>query len=217
MSFHDKTAEPAGPQESTGPQETSPEITALLQAWSAGAGGALDELMPLVFEDVRLIAHRFFRHERPDHTLQTTALVHEVYLRLMDRRTVQWHNRAQFFGALAHMIGRILVDHARRHLSAKRGGGALKMPLDTAVVGVSYPERSEDLVALDLALERLQVLDPRKHRVVQLKFFMGLTIPEIADVLGVASSTVIEDWKNAKAFLLRELDGGAAAAVERVA
>ena len=185
------------------PRLSDHEITALLDSWSAGDPEALDRLMPLVFEDIREIAQRAFRREPTDHTLQPTALVHEVYLRLTGLRTVQWTNRAQFFGTLAHIMRRILVDRARRHQAAKRGAGIPVLPLDEALL----PDvvRPADLVALDDALDALADLDPRKHQVVVLKFFIGLTREEIAELLGVATSTVIRDWANARAWLLREL------------
>ncbi len=182
---------------------TESEITQLLQEWSAGEPDALDRLIPLVIEDVRQIAERYLRHESPDHTLQPTALVNEVYLRLTRLRTVQWQNRSHFLGEMARMMRRLLVDHARRHQSAKRGAGAPKIPLDDALL--KGPVRPSELVALDDALETLATLSPRQHQVVELKFFIGLKLEDIAEVLGVVRSTVISDWKNARAWLLREL------------
>ncbi len=182
---------------------TQDEITRLLHDWSDGDPEALNKLMPLVFDDIRDIARRHFRHESPDHSLQPTALVNEVYLRLVGRRTVQWKNREHFFGGLAGMMRRILVDHARRRLSAKRGSGAPKISLDEAILPAAV--RPADLVALDDALETLGTLNARQLKVVELKFFIGLTQEEIAEVLGVARSTVIRDWANAAAFLKREL------------
>jgi len=186
---------------------TKSEITGLLQDWSAGDLEALAKLMPLVFDDVRHIARRYFNHEVPEHTLQPTALVNEIYLRLAGLRTVQWKNRRHFFGEMARMMRRLLVDHARRHGSAKRGGGIPRIPFNEAIL----PEevRAADLVALDDALQALAALHPRQHQVVELKFFMGLTREEIAEVLDVAVSTVIRDWANARAWLLREFSGGA--------
>ena len=182
---------------------TESEITQLLKEWSAGDSEALDRLIPLVIEDVREIAERYFRHESPDHTLQPTALVNEVYLRLTRLRTVQWQNRAHFLGEMARMMRRLLVDHARRHQSAKRGAGAPKIPLDDAIL--EGPVRASELVALDDALEILATLSPRQHQVVELKFFIGLSLEDIAEVVGVVRSTVIRDWANARAWLLREL------------
>ncbi len=182
---------------------TASEITQLLKEWSDGDSEALDRLIPLVIEDVREIAQRALRHESPAHTLQPTALVNEVYLRLIKLRTVQWQNRAHFLGEMARMIRRLLVDHARRHQSAKRGAGAPKISLDEAFL--ESPVRPSELVALDEALETLAALNPRQHQVVELKFFIGLKLEDIAEVLGVVRSTVISDWKNARAWLLREL------------
>lgn len=182
---------------------TDSEITALLEQWSDGDPEALDQLIPLVFDEVRDMARRYFLNETPGHTLQPTALVHEVYLRLRGRRTVQWKNRRHFFGSMAGMIRHILVDRARRHKSAKRGGGAKKIPLDDVLLVAE--DRHPDWVALDEALATLAGLDPRQHRVVELKFFIGLTLEQIAEVLDVAKSTVIRDWANARLFLLREL------------
>ncbi len=182
---------------------TKSEITELLQEWGGGDPQALDQLMPLVLDDVRQIARKYLRRESPAHTLQPTALVNEVYLKLAGLRTVQWQNRSHFFGEMARMMRRILVDHARRHQSAKRGAGAPKIALDEALLPGEV--RPGDLVALDDALETLGALDPRKRQVVELKFFIGLTLDEIAEVLGVVRSTVIRDWANARAWLLREL------------
>ncbi len=182
---------------------TESEITRLLQEWSAGDAEALDRLIPLVIEDVREIARRYLRRESPAHTLQPTALVNEVYLRLIKLRTVQWQNSRHFLGEMASMMRRLLVDHARRHRSAKRGAGAPKIPLDEAFL--ESPVRPSELVALDDALDTLASLSSRQHQVVELKFFIGLNLGQIAEVLGVARSTVISDWKNARAWLLREL------------
>lgn len=182
------------------------EITVLLEQWSAGDADALDRLIPLVFDQMRAMAHNFFRKEAPNQTLQTTALVHEVYLRLQGRRTVQWRNQSHFFGSLAAMIRQILVDRARRRKSAKRGGGVPPLPFDELLLTVEA--RDPELLALDEVLEKLKKLSPRQHQVVELKFFMGLTLEEIAQVLDVAKSTVIKDWANSRAFLLRELSRG---------
>ncbi len=182
---------------------TESEITRILQDWSAGNPEALDQLIPLVIEDVRAIAEKYFRHESPDHTLQPTALVNEVYLRLIKLRTVQWKSRSHFLGEMAMMMRRLLVDHARRHLSAKRGAGAPKIPLDDVIL--EGPVRPAELVALDDALKTLATLSPRQHQVVELKFFIGLTLEQIAEVVGVVRSTVIRDWMNARVWLQREL------------
>lgn len=179
------------------------DVTRLLQDWSQGDSEALDRLMPLVFNDIRDIAGRYFRRESPDHSLQPTALVSEIYLKLAGLRTVQWRNRRHFFGSLAGMMRRILVDHARRRYTVKRGAGGQKISLDETLLPADI--RPADLVALDDALDVLERVDTRKRRVVELKFFIGLTRDEIAEVMGVARSTVIRDWANARALLLREL------------
>ena len=180
------------------------DITRLLEDWSQGDQDALDRLMPLVFSDVRDIAKRYFRRESPDHSLQPTALVNEIYLKLTGLRSVEWRNRSHFFGSLAKMMRRILVDHARRRHAEKRGSGGLKVSLEDAILPAEM--RPADLVALDDALDVLESIDRRKRQVVELKFFIGLTRDEIAEVLGVACSTVIRDWANARALLLRELE-----------
>lgn len=160
--------------------------------------------MPLVFEDVRHMARGYFQKGEPEGTLQPTALVNEVYLRFTGLRTVHWKNSRHFFGSAAQMMRRILVDRARRRKSLKRGGHVIKLPVDPALLSAEV--RAEELVALDDALVALESFDSRKRQVVELKFFCGLTNEEIAEVLGVVKSTVIRDWKNARAWLLRELD-----------
>jgi len=189
--------------------EASPhEVTQLLQAWSAGEQGALDKLVPVVYQELRRLAKRYMAHESPGHTLQTTALVNEAYLRLVDVKQVNWQNRAHFFGVSAQLIRRILVDHARSRRSLKRGGDGLAVSLDEALlVG---RERGADLVALDDALKTLAASDPRRGRVVELRFFGGLSVEETAEVVRVSPETVMHDWKFAKAWLLRELGGKAA-------
>lgn len=186
---------------------TSSEITALLDRWSGGDAEALGELVPLIFDDVRELARRGLAKERPDHTLQPTALVNEVYLRLEGSRTVQWRNREQFFGFLSQLIRRILVDHARGHRRAKRGSGVKPLALDD-IVGLGKTPHPE-LVALDDALKDLAALDPRQAQIVELKFFIGLTLEQIADVFGVSLSTVNREWKSARMWLLRALDNRA--------
>jgi RNA polymerase sigma factor (TIGR02999 family) len=181
-------------------------VTNLLAAWSGGDRAALERLMPLVERELHLLASRYLRRERPGHTLQTTALVHEAYLRLVDQRDVRWQSRAHFFGIAAQMMRRILVDHARRIAYARRGGGAAKVSLDEACV-VSA-ERAAELVALDDALLALARLDERKCRVVELRYFGGLSVEETAEVLGVSTDTVGRDWRAARAFLRRELEAG---------
>jgi len=179
------------------------EVTGLLAAWSAGDRAALDRLVPLVERELHALARRRLRGERPGHTLQATALVNEAYLRLVDQRQAQWHSRGQFFAIAARLMRRILIDHARRHAYAKRGGGAPALPLDEAcVVG---EERAAGLVALDDALGLLSSVDERKARIVELRYFGGLSVDETAAVLGVHPDTVNRDWQRAKAFLRREL------------
>jgi RNA polymerase sigma factor (TIGR02999 family) len=182
---------------------TPRDVTHLLAAWRQGDREAQAHLLPLVYDELRRLAHRYLQRERPDHTLQATALVHEAYLRLIDQRQAQWQNRAHFFGLAAQMMRRILIDHARQQHAAKRGGAEQKLSLDEAV-WVSA-ERATDLVALDDALTRLAVLDPQQSRIVELRFFGGLTIEETAEVLGVSPATVKRDWSMAKAWLYREL------------
>jgi RNA polymerase sigma factor (TIGR02999 family) len=180
------------------------DVTALLAAWSEGDRAALDTLMPLVERELHALARRQLRRERPGHTLQTTALVNEAYLRLVDQRQAQWHNRAHFFAIAAQMMRRILVDHARGIAAARRGGDAAKVPLDEACV--LAPLRGPDLLALDDALGALAKLDERKSRVVELRYFGGLSVEEAATVLGVHPDTVARDWRSARAFLRRELE-----------
>ena len=180
--------------------------TELLLAWGRGERAAFDQLVPLVHDELRRMARRYMGHERPGHTLQATALVNEVYLRLIDVNQARGQNRAQFFALAAQVMRRILVDFARARASEKRGGGAQRISLDEALV-VST-QRSPDLLALDAALEALACVDVRKSRVVELRYFGGLTNEETADVLRVSSDTVKRDWRFAKLWLLRELTGG---------
>ena len=185
---------------------SSHDVTQILQAWSNGDRRALEELIPIVYEELRSQAAGYLRRERPDHTLQTTALIHEAYLRLVDQKNVRWQNRAHFFGVAAQLMRRILVDHARKDRALKRGGPALKLPLEEAAA-VSG-ESDMNLVALDEALTKLAAMDERKGRVVELKYFGGLTAEEAAEVLGVSEATVRHDWGLAKAWLRREMVGG---------
>ncbi|MGH9845047.1 MAG: sigma-70 family RNA polymerase sigma factor [Blastocatellia bacterium] len=183
---------------------SSHRVTDLLQAWSNGDQSALDRLMPLVHQELHRLARNFMARERPGHTLQTTALVNEAYLRLVDVNRMQWQNRAHFFGVSAQLMRRILVEFARSRHRHKRGGEALRVSLDKAMeVG---GEQETDLIALDDALSTLAGIDPRKSRVVELRFFGGLSVEETAEVLKVSSDTVTRDWKAAKLWLLRELD-----------
>jgi len=178
------------------------EVTQLLAAWSDGDRSALEKLLPLVADELHRLAHRYMNREREGHTLQTTALVNEAYLKLIDQRNVHWQNRAHFFGIAAQIMRRILIDHARKHLGAQRGGGKIISLDEVAVVS---DERASELVALDDALTSLAKVDERKGRVVELRFFGGLSVEEIAEVLAVSPDTITRDWRRAKAFLRREL------------
>jgi len=179
-----------------------PNVTVLLQAWSGGDREALDQLTPVVYEELRRLARHYMRGERSGHILQTTALVNEAYLRLVDLKRMSWQNRAHFFAVSAQLMRRILVDHARRH-NLKRGAGMQHVPLeDTAVVGSG---REPDFVALDLALRDLAAMDARKAQVVELRFFGGLSVEETAEVLKVSAVTVMRDWSSARAWLYRQL------------
>ena len=178
-------------------------VTGLLVAWRGGDAGALDRLLPLVYAELRRVAHRYMRDERPNHPLQTTALVHEAYLRLIDVTRVDWQSRNHFFAVSAQMMRRILVEAARRRDAGKRGGDASHVALDEAFVPAA--DRGADLLALDEALEHLATLAPRKARVVELRYFAGLSVKETADVLGVSVETVMRDWRMAKLWLQRDL------------
>ena len=180
------------------------EMTELLAAWSDGDRDALDRLLPLVERELHRLAHQYMSRERPDHTLQTSALVNEAYLKLVDQTRVRWQNRAHFFAIAAQTMRRILIDHARRRRYDKRGGGARALPLDEAA-HVS-DERAAELVALDDALGLLQEVDERKARVVELRYFGGLSIEETAEVLKVSPDTIGREWRRARAFLLREME-----------
>jgi len=184
----------------------SSQVTELLRAWAAGDGAALDTLVPLVEAELRRLARRYMARERRDHTLQTTALVHEAFIRLAGAQHLDWHDRAHFIGIAARLMRRVLVDHARERAVQKRGGGAFKVSLDEGMA-VS-PAPNLDLLALDRALEALAVVDPRKCQVIDMRFFGGLTVEETADVLGVSPDTVRRDWRLAKLWLLREINEG---------
>ena len=184
----------------------SHDVTQILQAWSNGDPRALEDLIPVIYEELRRQAARYLRRERPNHTLQTTALIHEAYLRLVDQKDVRWQNRAHFFGVAAQLMRRILVDHARKDRAVKRGGPAIKLPLGEAAAIAGRPDMN--LVALDEALSKLAAMDERKSRVVELKYFGGLTAEEAAEVLQVSPATVRHDWSMAKAWLRREIAGG---------
>ena len=179
------------------------EVTELLTAWSGGDKAALDKLMPLIHQELRRLAHRYMSRERPGHTMQTTALVNEAYLRLVNRDGVHWQNRAHFFAIASQLMRHILVDHARSHAYAKRGGGAQTISLDEAMV-VSQ-ERAAEVVALDDVLKELAKIDPQQSRIVELRFFGGLTIEETAVVLRLSPATIKREWSTAKAWLYHEL------------
>jgi RNA polymerase sigma-70 factor (ECF subfamily) len=182
-------------------EEHSQGLTQLLAAWSDGDQSALDRLLPLVEAELRRLAHHYMSHERQDHTLQTTALVNEAYLKLIDQR-VEWQNRAHFFGIAAQIMRRILIDHARRRLGPRRGGGNTISLDEVAVVS---DERASELVALDEALTELAKVDERKSKVVELRYFGGLSVEDTATVLGLSTETIRREWLRAKAFLHREL------------
>jgi RNA polymerase sigma factor (TIGR02999 family) len=173
-------------------------VTQLLVAWSQGDERALDALTPLVYDELRSLAHSYMRRERPGHTLQSTALVHEAFMRLVDQ-DVQWNSRAHFFGIAAQMMRRILVDHAKAQAAAKRGAGAPRIELDERLA--ASPQRDVDLLALDEALERLSEVDPQRSRIVELRFFGGLSNEESAEVLGVSPATIQRQWAGARAWL----------------
>ncbi len=187
--------------------DTRAEITGLLRGMHGGEDGAMDRLLPLVYDDLRRIAHRQLGGERDGHTVNTTALVHEAYFRLVDHRQGEWRDRAHFFAVASRAMRRVLVDYARRHRAAKRGGALRQVPLDDAMLAAE--ERADVLVSLDEALTRLSALDARQARVVECRFFGGLTEEETADVLGVTARTVRRDWTKAKGWLHQELVGGA--------
>ena len=179
------------------------DLTGLLRAWSAGDRAAEEKLLPLVYEQLRLQAARELRRERPDNSLRPTAVVHELYLRLAGNRRAQWLNRAQFFAVAAQLMRRVLVDHARERKAAKRAGGWQRVTLDDGVAGIA--PRDADLLALDGALDELMALDPRRARMVELRYFGGLTLEETAEALGVSEATVSREWQLARAWLHRRL------------
>src|SRR5437588_1012449 len=184
-------------------KSSSHEVTQLLTDWGNGNQAAADKLMPLVYEELRRLAHQYMNKERPGHTLQTSGLVNEAYLRIIDQSQVHWQNRAHFFGIAAQMMRRILVDYARNRQYAKRGGGARQVSLDEAMI-VSE-ERSAEVIALDDALKGLTQFDPRKSQIVELRFFGGLSIEETAEILKVSPGTVMRDWTLAKAWLRKQM------------
>jgi len=183
--------------------EAPSRVTKLLQCWRAGDRRALDAVLPLVYDELRRLAHYHLRNERPDHTLQSTALVHEAYFRLVGQDFPGWESRAHFFAIAAQLMRQILVDYARRHRASKRGSGVCMLTLDDAV---ALPQRKDvDVVALDDALKTLAEVDPRQSRVVELRFFAGLSLEETSEVMGIAAATVQRDWTAARAWLHREI------------
>lgn len=190
--------------------ETPGKLTLLLRAWGRGDAGAGDALLPLVYSELRRRAAAYLRRERAGHTLQPTALIHEAYLRLVGQDRVAWHNRAQFFGLAAQMMRRILVDHARAQRAAKRPPGAMKVSLDERMAQ-SDPADC-DVLLLNQALDELAGLDPQQARIIELRYFGGLTEDEVADVLGVSRSTVTREWETARAWLFRRMKFGRSSA-----
>ena len=189
------------------PHKSSSPVTELLARWRSGDQNALDALMPLVYAELRQLAQHYLRRERSDHTLQSTALVHEAYLRLAGQSPPQWQNRAHFFGIAAHLMRQILVEHARSRGAAKRGGGATRMTLDESM---SIAQQNEvDVIVLDKALQDLTELDAQQGRIVELRFFGGLTIEDTSEVLGISPATVKREWVTARAWLFRAMTGEA--------
>lgn len=180
------------------------QVTELLASWSRGDVKAREELIPLVYAELRRLANSYLRRERSDHTLQPTALVHEAYLRLIAQRDIQWKDKGHFFAITAQLMRRILVDHARGHLAEKRGSGVTKVPLDDALVMTR--ERPGKLLVLDESLSRLARVDPRQAQIVELRVFAGLSVEETAEFLGISLATVKRDWRMAKAWLSREIE-----------
>jgi len=183
--------------------DTQPNVTKLLLGWGNGDKQALDQLVPIVYDELRRQAARYLRRERVGHTLQTTALINEAYIRLVDQKRVQWQNRAHFFGIAAQLMRRILVDHARTKKRAKRGGSDVRVSLAESALSVKGPDL--DVVALNEALDRLARVDEQQARVVELRFFSGLTVEETAEVLQISPATVKREWSMAKAWLHREI------------
>jgi len=185
-----------------GPEDGQHVVTGLLRRWSSGEREALDELMPLVYRELHGLAAHYLRGERPDHTLQSTALVNEAYLRLVDQHT-DWRNRAHFYGVAARILRRILVDHARERKAAKRGSDQKKGSLDQAL---TLPAQADvDLMALDESLDRLAEMDPKKARLVELKYFAGLPVHEVAQMMGISAATVHREWAIARTWLYRDM------------
>ncbi len=185
-------------------KESPSEITQMLMELTDGNQDVVNHILPHIYDELRRLAGSYLRKERSDHTLQPTALVHEAYMKLIDQRHVKWQNRAHFFGIAAQVMRRILMDHARKHLANKRGGDAEKLPLEEEILVVSH-DKSADLVALDDALLELAKFDPQKAKVVELRYFGGLSIEETAEVIGISVPTVNRHWRMAKAWLYSEL------------
>jgi len=190
------------------PAVSPPEVTQLLADWGRGDRSALEKLLPLVHAELRRIAQRQMSHERPGHTLQATALVNEAYLKLAGQQEFEWQNRAHFFGVAAQVMRHILIDHARAHARDKRGGGAIQVSLNDAAVLAE--DQAEHFVALDEALRTLEQIDPQKGRIVELRYFGGLSIEETADVLNISPRTVRREWQRARAWLYRMISEGTA-------
>jgi RNA polymerase sigma factor (TIGR02999 family) len=186
------------------PNDSPSQVTLLLSRWRAGDRQALDALMPLVYEELRRLARHYLKQERPDHTLQSTALVHEAYVRLLGQNPPEWKSRAHFFGVAAKLMRQILVDHARGHRAAKRGGNSLKLTLNDGLVG--RKGKDLNLLALDDALNNLAKLSPQQCHIVELRFFSGLTIEDTSEVLGISTATVKRNWTTARAWLFREMN-----------
>ena len=195
------------PAPDSAPVPDRSDITRLLRRWSEGDDEAFEHLLPLVYDDLRAIAHRRLEVERSDHTLQTTALVHEAYLRLVDADDVDWSGRAHFFAIASKLVRRVLVEHARRRNTAKRGGGSTHVQLTPSAAGEDPREQSLEVLALDRALTDLARRDPRLERVVEHRFFSGLSVEETAEVLDVSTRTVERDWRRARTHLYRALTG----------
>lgn len=193
------------------PLKSNSPVTELLARWRSGDQNALDALMPLVYSELRQLAQHYLRRERGDHTLQSTALVHEAYMRLAGQSAPQWQNRAHFFGIAAHLMRQILVEHARSRGAAKRGGGATKMTLDESLgMSMAVAQQNEiDVIVLDKALQDLTDLDEQQARIVELRFFGGLTIEDTSEVLGISPATVKREWVTARAWLFRAMTGEA--------
>jgi len=194
--------------------ESSADVTALLAEFTKGNSDAGLKLIPVVYDELRRLANAYMRRERTGHTLQTTALVHEAYLKLLGQHSVDWQNRAHFFGIAANLMRRVLIDHARGHVREKRGGGAEVVPLDENFV--FSPEHSQQFLELNTALERLAEIDARQAQIVEMRFFAGLTVEETAEALGISPKTVKRDWTVAKAWLHGELKGGYGSATGQV-